>query len=418
MDFLAVTGHPGGYGSVRFGRSAPGLFRVGSLSAWMARVSIDFLTAVPRRLPPSRPVNVLQILGRYGSEDAADAVLAYFLDPAERHGLDVALMDALLTELDGSWCVDAGGITDRVFQAGAFLGSSDWQVQRQVMARGDAFSESQVGWDGRIDLFLTNPTLDIAIIIENKIGAPLHNPLESYVRRAADWQYGTVLLTVLAPEMVTPSERQARWISKAITYRGLFGRLDDARDADDGLSDDTPVDVRRSKDLLEQFREMVERDPMTHDHSSDAAYLTNFRSALVPHANEVADFFDSVKRVNTLVRDRRKRLEPLIRERLDARSIDTSGWEAQGHNTDRWVYTWNAYLLSSVNASIELNMSADPARPELITVKAYPGRSYKYFPGWEERPLGVGWEASDQEIADAFLAAVQELIVCLPDVQD
>ena len=87
-----------------------------------------------------------------------------------------------------------------------------------------------------------------------------------------------------------------------------------------------------------------------------------------------------------------------------------TGWEAHGQQTARWVVAWNAYHLVQSNNSIELIMTPDPKRAGPITVKAYPRRTYKLYPNYDHITFGVDWQASDEEVAEAFIAVVRRLV--------
>lgn len=73
-------------------------------------MDLDFLDVQRPRLAKRRGlVNMYHLLGLSASESAADQTLAYFFDPGERHGMGSALVDALVSLLDGHPTLGAGG---------------------------------------------------------------------------------------------------------------------------------------------------------------------------------------------------------------------------------------------------------------------------------------------------------------------
>ncbi len=227
----------------------------------------------------------------------------------------------------------------------------------------------------------------IAVVIENKIGAALNNPLESYVRHAAAAGYKTVLLTALAPYPVRLSSAQIPWVTRALTYEELFTQLEIEQTSLDTSPGDRDAAVLRSLDLLDQFREIRQRGARAVDYTNEARYVNDFRQRLSGHAEAVTEFFTAVATINKLFRARSARLEPLIRERLAEAGL-TPDWEAHsGHvGKDKWVRAWNAYHLVDSDNSVELIMTPDPRQASPITFKAYPGRSYKYYDDYDHTP--------------------------------
>lgn len=380
-----------------------------------APVDLDFLQVeLPRLTRRHGPLNVYQLLGLAGSELAADQTLGYFLDPRERHGMGNALVDALLSLLEGKPLLAAAGIDlGSSFLAGRCVGSARWRVERQVAVAAPQDPRGALSWAGIMDLYLTNHELNVAVIIENKIGAPLNNPLESYVRHALDERYTTVLLVVLAPYEHKLDEEHQRWVTRAITYGALFERMGKLSPIGSQDSPDSDLDVRRSLDLLEQFRELRERSAKSMGYSNDSEFVRGFRQLLSDHDTAIGEFFEAVQTINRLFRERSKRLEPLVRDQLEALGIRTD-WESHSHQNARWVYAWNAYHLVDSDNSIELIMSPDPMRAGPITVKAYPGRTYKLYPEYDHITFGVDWQASDEEVAEAFTAVLRRLVAQHP----
>lgn len=92
----------------------------------------------------------------------------------------------------------------------------------------------------------------------------------------------------------------------------------------------------------------------------------------------------------------------MIDEGLDVAGLKVD-WKAQGGcDTD----VWNAYHFPAADWSAELKLSTNPARPS-IYVYDYAGRTYK---NQTVEPLGLEWTASDQEVSDAFVERVKQII--------
>lgn len=365
---------------------------------------------MPTLRRPQRPVNIFELLAVTTAESSADLVLAYFLDPNERHGLGSIGVDALLTILDGAPLIGSSGRRDATIDAAVVLGSPAWSVQPQIRAASVDDDLDVLGRNGIIDLYLTNRELDVAIIIENKINAPLNNPLASYASFALNEGYGSVMLAVLAPREISLNRAQERWVSSSITYSALLGELGAylALRADPA-GDVASEDARRSLDILQQFMEVRKDTAVAQDYSAEAQFIDEFRAVRAGNSAEIDDILNKVDQVNQLTKARSKRLESLVRERLDELNVHTS-WEAHGANSGRWPLCYNAYLFSASNVGVELLMSQDPNREEPIFIKAYPGRSYKLYPDADNVPLGVNWAATDEEIADTFVMRAQEII--------
>jgi len=369
---------------------------------------ISFLDVpLPRLSRRRQRVNLYEVLGIVDSELAADRTLAFFLDPNERHGMGTSLIDALLVTLDGMQVLDGTGRTERSLDANSFLGSMSWSVERQVSAQGVDETVSRLDWSGLIDIYLTNRELDIVIIIENKIWAALNNPLESYTRHAVNEGYGTVLLTVLAPREHALLAEQRRWASGTTTYQSLFDALRN-RTNNSGLNE-SDRDRARSTAILEQFEEIRERSQTVTDYSGEAAFIHGFRKALEGKGESLNQFYEAQQQLNRLFRERSQRIGALIDEILAHRELTTI-WVAHGGGTSKhWAYTWSAYQFEQSKNSIELILDASPDRVSEITVKAYPGRSYQFYPDLDHVPIGVDWNSTDAEIAEAFVEKVAEI---------
>ena len=205
-------------------------------------LDLSFLSVPLGSMPkPSRPVNVYDILGDGWRESRVDMTLQFFLDPNERHGLGSLVIDALLTVLDGAPLIGPAGKTDALFGAEEFLGSDTWEVDTQV-----AF----------IDVYALNTDRGIAIVLENKIGHTLDNPLDRYATHAlTEPKITNVLVAALAPEHRTAPPGQENWLSRAITYAELSQQIKASPQLIDHLLSPADRDQRRSLELLQQFIE-------------------------------------------------------------------------------------------------------------------------------------------------------------------
>ena len=366
---------------------------------------------LPKLTRSPRPVNVFELVGQTRSEGAADRILAYFLEPSERHGLGSLVIDALLATLDGAPLLGREGRRKETLNSSQLQATTGWVVQRQVRASSvDDVDRTALGWSGIIDLYLTHQELGVAIIVENKIDAVLSNPLASYANHALGEGYELVVLAVLAPYEHDLNSDQARWVSRPITYSALLGEVEAGLPtflaSDEALYDE---DTSRSLAILHQFIEVRKDTTVAQDYNAEAQYINEFRAVRADNSRQIDEILDAVQEVNQFTKARSKRLEPLLRERLDTAGLQT-GWEAHGASSERWPLAWNAYQFAETDISVELLMSQNPRFDEPIFIKAYPGRTYKLFPDLDNVPLGTDWSSTDEEIADAFVARVLDVL--------
>lgn len=361
-------------------------------SVWVVTLDLSFLS-VPLQstavtASPPRPVNVYDILREGWRETRVDMTLQFFLDPNERHGLGSLVIDALLKLLDGASTIGSAGKTDKVFVAGDFLGSDAWEISEQT-----AF----------IDVYARNTDLGIAVVLENKIGHTLDNPLDRYATYAlGEQEIAIVLVAVLAPERRTARDEQENWLSRAITYSELIEQIKASPELIDHLLSPTDRDQRRSLDLLQQFIEARNGGTDVADLADEAARLDEWRNLLSQHGEAISQFLDARRRAGSLLRDRNKRLAPLIAAGLEDAGLEV-GWEAHGgYNTE----VWNAYHFPAADWAVELKLSNDPAKPSIF-VYDYLGRTYK---NWTVEPLGLEWTTSDEEISNAFVERVKQIL--------
>ena len=212
----------------------------------------------------------------------------------------------------------------------------------------------------------------------------------------------TVLVAVLAPERRTARDEQENWLSRAITYSELIEQIKVSPELIDHLLSPMDRDQRRSLDLLQQFIEARNGGTDVTDLAGEAARLNEWRNLLREHGEAITQFLEARRRAGSLLRDRNKRLAPLIAAGLEDAGLEV-GWEAHGgFDTD----VWNAYHFPAADWSVELELSSDPARPS-IYVKDYLGRTYK---NETVQPLGLEWTTSDQEVSDAFVERVEQIL--------
>jgi hypothetical protein len=348
-------------------------------------LDLSFLDARLSPAPPRRrPVNVYDILREGWRETRVDMTLQFFLDPNERHGLGTLVIDALIRLLDGAPMIGPLGRTDTTLNADDVLGSTAWEIGTQVEF---------------IDVYAINRELGLAIVLENKIGHVLNNPLRKYAEHARDDGFTSVMVAVLAPSVRSHvmAEEQP-YMSAAITYGALADAIKHSPGLIEFLLSPLDLDQRRSLDLLQQFIEARTGDvPMT-DLEAEAARLAEWRAILNEHGAAITAFEQARASVGRLIRDRRKRLEPIIAEAFAAADLET-GWESHGGLQED---TWNAYHFPDPDWTVELKFSADPVRPAIFVYDRR-GNTYKDS---TITPLGLEWTAPDDEIVAAFVAHV------------
>ena len=357
----------------------------------MAVVTLDLsFLRVPIATTPasSRSVNVYDILREGWRETRVDMTLQFFLDPNERHGLGSLVIDALLQVLDGAPTIGAAGRTETPFMAEEFLGSDAWEISTQ---------------ESFVDVYAKNTERGIALVLENKISHQLNNPLDRYAAHALGEQgVATVLVGVLAPERRTARGGQENWLSRAITYAELFEQIKLSPALIDHLLGPVDRDQRRSLDLLQQFMEARNGGTNVADLAAEATRVTEWREFLGEHGEAVKQFLEARRKAGSILRDRNKRLAPLIAAGLENEGLEV-GWEAHGgYDTE----VWNAYYFPIADWSVELKLSTDPARPSIF-VFDYAGRTYK---SKTVEALGLDWNANDQEVSDAFIQRVKRIL--------
>ena len=280
-------------------------------------LDLSFLAVPVGPMPaPSRPVNVYDILSESWRETRVDMTLQFFLDPNERHGLGTLVMDALLRVLDGAPMIGREGKADTLFAAEDYAGSDAWEISIQL---------------GYIDVYATNKDRGIAVVLENKIGHKLDNPLDRYAAHAlGDREITAVLVVVLAPEHRVASAEQDKWLSRSITYAELADEIKRSPRLIHTLLDPVDRDQRRSLDLLQQFIEARTGDTNVSDLSSEAVRLDEWRALLAEHQDAITRFDAAKKEVARLLRERNKHLGGLLADRISEGGFETKLGGARG----------------------------------------------------------------------------------------
>ncbi len=339
---------------------------------------------------PTTPVNVYDILRDAWRETRVDMTLRFFLDPNERHGLGPLVIDALLNLLDRSPTIGPEGRGTAVLNSEHYLGSDAWEISTQVQY---------------IDVYATNRESRIAIVIENKIGHVLNNPLNTYAQYAlGDGSFDTVLVAVLAPERRQPSTLQEPWLSRSITYAELSDEIKRSPTLVSHLLSPADRDQIRSLDLLQQFMEVRTGGSNMSDLIAEAARVDEWRDLQDKHRDAIKAFLDARSNVMRVLSDRRRRIEPLIAAGLEDAGLDV-GWENHSGSSPG-LEVWNAYHFPTPDWSVELKFSADPRTPEIF-VYDYQGRTYENA---TVEALGLAWTATDNELADAFVERAKVIL--------
>lgn len=234
-------------------------------------IDMSFLDASlsPARTRP-RPVNVYDILREGWRETRVDMTMQFFLDPNERHGLGSLVIDALLRLLSETPSIGPDGRADpATFDMEEAAGSDAWEIETQV---------------DYIDVYAVNRELGIAIVLENKIGHVLNNPLRAYAERARRDGFATVLVVVLAPDVRSHVElEQQSFVSAAITYAELSEEIKRAPELIEFLLSPKDLDQSRSLELLQPFIEARSGDVAMTDLENEAKRLDEWRTILETH---------------------------------------------------------------------------------------------------------------------------------------
>jgi hypothetical protein len=154
---------------------------------------MEAFQALPGRV--ERPRTFMEITRYPHYENVCSNVLAFFMDPAESHGLGTLMLDALTSEGN----ITAEGVWSNV------------SVEREVITHAG----------NRIDILVTSD--DRAILIENKINASVINPFDDYAAyldaTVGDRTKHKLLLTLY------PSSGGRDWGFRNLTHEEYVGHI-------------------------------------------------------------------------------------------------------------------------------------------------------------------------------------------------
>lgn len=140
---------------------------------------------------PPKEETLFSISGRGHLENPTSDLLCFFMQPKRQHGFDTCFLRAFL------------GCMEKDYGAGFWktLSFDPIRVQTQVRTNDNKW----------IDLLITGP--DWVLVIENKLHAPLGNPLPSYVEHAGRFAANRRFFALLSPQRINAPD----WAS--VTYR-------------------------------------------------------------------------------------------------------------------------------------------------------------------------------------------------------
>ena len=169
----------------------------GGSESWNADLLNAFIREVPSR--PERRPTFMEISGYPHYENVCSNILAFFFDPKKPHGLGTLFMDAIAR---------VGSVNDR---DGAVRG--EIKVDREV----------QTGSGNFMDIILLSDSH--AILIENKIYAPIANPLADYATRLDEYgrKHHYKFLLTLSPVCKTDGFENITYAQFVKEIRGLLG---------------------------------------------------------------------------------------------------------------------------------------------------------------------------------------------------
>lgn len=355
---------------------------------------------------PEARVNVYEILRDGHKESRVDLTLLYFLDPTERHGLGSVVIDALLQLLHGTAEHTVEG-SQGLFDARAAVGSSDWEIETQAEY---------------IDVLAVNSELGLAIVLENKINAPLDNLLESYKERALERDgVGVVLVAVLAPE-VRHADHLHNFSFASLTYDDLIDSIRRAPALLDVALAPADLNQRRSVDLLQQFLEArAGRGAMEHLRNQ-MERIERIRESEALYGEGRRRYDRERRETHRLLKERRDQVRLLVTDLLfdragllvreDYEPLQSPN-EVRGERGGRLEWG-DAFFLCAFwpgrdrdGARIEIKFSMGPG-DETIFLQHYWGK-------WTKRTevsrgaLNVDWSTSDKEIAEVYVDKLLEV---------
>lgn len=364
-----------------------------------------------RVAPPSVsrvPLNIFDIAGFPRRETVASNVLGFFLDPKGCHGMGTLFVDSLMRLLDGAplfeRSVSRGARrAETPFSAPGNMDSRDWMVATEA----PTFARN------RIDVVVTNASLDLAIVIENKLDAPLANPLADYVGHVTR-TYGRVLSVLFAPTrraLEAISEDDRAWLSDRLTFDEFFTRV---------LDRVTPETAEpRAFDLFEQFRTNVSAREVAVSSKADLDRVREFWRALEGSTETLPGFFGALGEVS----DSLKRRAEVVREEVAGRlkrpgmpvlasTFVSAGFDHKWGVRAGWVtVVWLGFVLSD-GVTIELVLGDNPSDYRDLFVKAYLTETGARDPlaGYSRLALQSKLDDSADVIANEFLETLGKLL--------
>lgn len=333
---------------------------------------------------PPAPVNVFSVAGFPRRETVASNVLAFLLDPNERHRFGTTFVDALLTLL-----ADATTADGQPFDVDATKGSSDWSVATE----GHSLDAT------RVDILLENDDLDVAIVLQSP-GSDANLQTSGPSLSNATRDHRTVITATLAPTQRHRAPDAPSGV-RAFVYDDLFDAADPA------LYEVGPMADQRSLELYAQFRESTSERITTMAIEHEQQRLDELWSAIEHRQDQVLDFFTALDSVNAVLVARATRLQRAIGDRLDAAGFEHSTWvlnagdHAWGRNRGERALAYVGFS-PRTGGAIELVVGWLPRTGTFgYVVKAY--RSHDRPPRpWDHIPLGLPFDADEDAVADRF----------------
>jgi PD-(D/E)XK nuclease superfamily len=239
----------------------------------MSFASFDKLLRAFRRLPAAQPrePTLLEITGYQRQELLSSNILAFFLDPANLHGLGTALLDALLTS----------------------VGAEPMQGSTYIDVRTEVYTQQ----GKRLDIVIDAGSLVVAI--ENKIDHAAINPFDEYRAElemlSAGRPWVGVLLS-LRPIAPSPAFCGFRPVTYAIYFQALAHYLGGAL-----LTAREPY-LMFLRDFMRTIGDLVRETSM------DAATLAFYRD----NQNDIEQLLSSVDALRADMHQKLKTLESLV----------------------------------------------------------------------------------------------------------
>jgi hypothetical protein len=235
--------------------------------------TFDRLFRAFRRLPAAQPrePTLLEITGYQRQELLSSNILAFFLDPANPHGLGTVLLDALL----------------------AAVGAEPMQSNSQIEVRTEVSTQQ----GKRLDIVIDAGSLVLAI--ENKIDHIANNPFDEYsaelekLSAGRPWVGVLLSLRPIAPE---PAHCGFRPVTYAVYFQALAQSLGGVL-----LTAREPY-LTFLRDFMRTIGDLVRETSM------DAATLAFYRD----NQNDIEQLLSNVDALRADMRQKLKTLESLV----------------------------------------------------------------------------------------------------------